>query len=277
VGGQRVGGTIGSVNTAGSYLAPTLAITFGGYLTQGKLANRPLSLAAFGLGTIALVFTLSRNSWFSFAVAMAIIIWRAIKTEKERQAVTLVLALGLLVGALFSGQIVNRLTKDDRGSVESRQRLAEMAQNIIQAHPLGVGINNYDEVKSDKYAPPELVGHRLYIVHNKYLLVWAETGLLGLLTLMGLLLTAIVRGFRWLSKPNAPPHLSILLTSVVAALCGYAYHMFNDSFASRIHDQHIWFMVALIAATSQLIIEALSKEELDFDVQATDLPQNAPG
>jgi O-antigen ligase len=260
VGGVRVAGTIGSPNAAGSYLAPTLAIVFGAYLTKGKLINRTLAIAAFGLGLVALILTAVRSAWISFAVAILITIFQAARTKTGQRAVLVVLVFVAIVGLSFSERIIFRLTKDDHSSAESREWLAETAFNIIKAHPLGVGVNNYDQVMSYKYAARELIGHTLRVVHNKYLLIWAEMGPWGLLAFIWLLAAAVGRGVKWVVKYKEASHLSILVASLVGGLVGYAANMNSEAFGGRIRDQFLWFMIALVVVTSQLVVKSLPKQ-----------------
>jgi putative inorganic carbon (HCO3(-)) transporter len=264
VGGvRRVAGTIGSPNAAASYLAPALAITFGAYLTNGKLVNKSLAFAAFGLGTVALIFTSVRSGWISFAIAMTVIVFQAMRMETLRKAVLVLLIFGAFVGIFFSGRIIDRFTKDDNNSALSREWSAQMARNIMEDYPLGVGTNNYDQVMSYKYAPRELIGHTLYVVHNKYLLIRAETGWVGLLAFVWLLLAAIGQGIKWIIKSDAPPHLVILATSLMGALIGYSVNMSSETFGGRIRDQWLWFMIAMIVMVSQLIIKSMSENARD--------------
>jgi O-antigen ligase len=261
--GVRVAGTIGSPNAAASYLAPTLAIVFGAYLTNGRLVNRTLALTAFGVGTVALILTSVRSGWISFAVAMAVLIIQAAKIRSKRRAIFILLVFVVIVGIVFSQRIVNRFTRDDSDSAESREWLAEMARNIIRAHPLGVGINNYDQVMSYRYAPSELIGHRLYVVHNKYLLVWADTGALGLAAFVWLLIAAGAQGAKWIVRPGAPPHSSVLVASLVGALAGYSINMTNEAFGGRLREQLLWLIITLIVIATQFITTTSSNSAPD--------------
>ena len=121
---------------------------------------------------------------------------------------------GLLVLGVFSGRISDRLMRGDDGATSSRIRLIEQALDLSKLYPVtGVGAGNFamamlrifpptrQEVQWLKRGeiPSELAGKfgrlemtkafsktdDVYLVplpvHNKYLLVLAEMGLVGLL------------------------------------------------------------------------------------------------
>ena len=109
--------------------------------------------------------------------------------ESVKQAATaslgllaLALALSLLIGFLlflpFVGEVATRLGQDDDGSAASRLPLMALARNIAVDHLLlGVGPNNFVPVMHG-YVTVEFSGAWLRAVHNKYMLVWSETGTL---------------------------------------------------------------------------------------------------
>lgn len=248
--GPRVGGTIGAPNSAAVYLAPTLTITFGAYLT-GKLVDKRLALLALSFGVMALIFTASRTAWGSLFVAMLILLSQVIRTDAGKRAILLLLIAGLFVGVFFGGQIQERLAaaREDR----TRPELAAMAYNIIRDYALGVGENNYDQVMSDKYAHPNWVGHKLYPAHNKYLLIWAELGPQGLVAFLLLLVATAWQARRWLFGTGICSSLFILAAGLLSAFVAYAFHMTTEGFASRANVQILWLVIGITVAVNQLI------------------------
>lgn len=251
--GPRVGGTIGSPNSAAAYLAPMLVLTFSAYLT-GKLVDTRLALLAFVLGTVALIATATRTAWGSLILAMLILLSYVIRTEAAGKALWFLSVGGLIVGLLFGGQIAERIAAvaTDR----TRPELATMAYNIIEAFPLGIGENNYDQVMGDRYAHPNWVGHTHYPVHNKYLLVWAETGIQGLVAFVLFLLAAMWQARHWFFRGDVDRRLGIMGAGLLSALAGYAFHMATEGFSSRANVQILWFVVAILVAVTQLLMGA---------------------
>ncbi len=109
----------------------------------------------------------------------------------------------------------------------------------------GIGANNF-AIMIKQYATPEFAGEWLYVVHNKYLLVWAETGIGGLLAFIAFLVVTVRRGWQcWKSKDR---FLSPLALGFTAAIIGQMVHMLVDLFSARPQVQSLWLIAGLIAA-----------------------------
>jgi hypothetical protein len=256
--GPRVGGTIGSANSAACYLAFALLLTFATYLAGG-LANAGLIVVAGSLGIVALIATASRSAWASLALSTSLLMTQAIKTPAGKRAIAILLVGTSLVGLLFGAQIAKRMATITTDT--TRQELAYMARNIIHDYPLGVGENNYDQVMSYKYAHPNWFGHTLLPAHNKYLLVWADTGLQGLIAFALMVLSAAWLAVQRLFIRGLRAPMRILLGGFLCALCGYAFHMNTEGFSSRANVQILWFLLAMIAALSRLALQQAPGQE----------------
>jgi O-antigen ligase len=236
----------------------------GAYLiySELKLPEAKWALLAFLLGVVGIIVTFSRSGWSAFGLAVLILGSLAIKRGVGKKALIPLLVFGLLATGLFSNLIIQRLTGDDAGSIESRKIAARMAYNMIEANPLGVGINNFNERRME-YLPRELVGQPpkwVYIVHNHYLLTWAETGFQGLLSFVAILLAAVLRGIRWLNQ-RSDARVFVISASLLAALAGYLLHMRSDIFSWPMTVQLLWVMLALITAVGHLAEEPLPGDQ----------------
>ncbi len=253
----RPAGTLGSANAAATILAVCTSLTFAAFLADGRVANKKLALAATALGMPALVLTQSRSVGVAFVAGMLVLVLQAARKGIKTQVILLLLAAAVVAGIGFREVIVERFTTDDNGSAQSRLWYGQLAFNMIKAHPwTGIGLNNSWEVQ-DGYYPIELLriepDYR-YIIHNKYLLIWVETGLLGLLAFVWLLLAACRRLVRMLVCATTP-HVSIAVTGLLVALGIYMFHMAFDPFNARARLELLWLLLALIASTSQLVGE----------------------
>jgi O-antigen ligase len=153
------------------------------------------------------------------------------------------------VGLTFREQIEHRLFRDDKGSAVARVPLMRLAWDLIVDHPwLGVGVNNYAD---------RMLRHALEdgwtwvaVVHNKYLLVWAETGILGLVAFLWFLLATLCRGRAcWDSGDRL---LALLAIGFTAGVAGQMVHMFVDIYASRPLVQGLWLVAGLLTAMRHL-------------------------
>jgi O-antigen ligase len=89
-----------------------------------------------------------------------------------------------------------RLSSDHAAAYEERATLMRIAWRIIGDHPLGgVGTGAYGLVMRNYIAVQDL-GNWLFIVHNAYLLRWAESGIFGLLAFLSVLFVGFRLAFR---------------------------------------------------------------------------------
>jgi putative inorganic carbon (HCO3(-)) transporter len=243
----RVGGTVGTPNTAASYLTLLLAPALGVMLTPLKRRHTWLAGLAFGLGSVALVLTFSRGGWLAFIVSIMLLCLLAFYRGwlAPRILLTFVVIVVLLF-VLFREPILARLFGDDGGTAGSRIPLTRLALRIIRDHPLlGIGANNYVTILP-QYITPEFYGEFLFTVHNKYLLVWAETGIVGLVAFLGFLLAVIRRGWQgWRLRDRL---LSPLALGFTATIVGQMAHMLFDVFHSRPQVQMLWLVAGLVIA-----------------------------
>ncbi len=245
--GGRVGGTIGSPNGAGAYLstllAPAIAVAV---LWRGK-ALRLLALCGIALGFVALALTASRGAWL--ATALSITLFGLLTWRRGLVSLKAPLALGclaLLAVAPFLDSVLLRLSSDAAGSAYSRIPLMKLAMSIISQHPIfGVGANNFAFVMGS-YVSLDIAGEWLNTVHNKYLLVWAETGTIGLVAFL-LFLGSILSQSRRVWRGN-DPLLAPLALAFGAAVTGHMLHMCVDMFNGRPNVQILWIIGAMAAS-----------------------------
>jgi putative inorganic carbon (HCO3(-)) transporter len=244
---MRVGGTVGSPNFAAAYLSISLASAASILFTNLGRKLKWLAIAVLGLGGVALIFTFSRGGWIAAALAMALICLLGCRRNgfslKTPIAIILILAMLCLP---FLSVISARLLEDDKGSAQSRIPLMKLAFRIIEDNPvLGVGANNFTVVM-DRYLTSDFREGWLFAVHNKYLLVLSETGIVGLLAFVAFLLDALRKGWRCWTRQD--PLLSPLALGFAAGLAGHMVHMTVDVFRGRPTQQLLWLLAGLLTA-----------------------------
>jgi len=244
----RFGGTIGSPNSAAAYLAMVITFAFmARLLIDGRM--RRLIAPLLVLASIALVLTLSRGGWIEVVISVAVLmgaVWLRTGVTAGR-AIAFGVALSIAVASFYvPNPVSKRLTENDNGSAYSRVPLMRLAKHIIADNPIrGVGANNFAAVMRH-YEGPEFRHAWLYTVHNQFLLVWSETGLIGLLAYVWIFGNIIRRGWRLWKGRDAL--LAPFGLGVVAAACGLLSHMLVEDFSSRPIIQLVWILAALIAA-----------------------------
>jgi putative inorganic carbon (hco3(-)) transporter len=256
---MRIGGTVGSPNFAAAYLSISLASAASILFTNLGHKLKWLAIAVLGVGGVALIFTFSRGGWIAAALGIALICLLGRRRRgfslKTPIAVTLIVAMLCLP---FLSVISARLLEDDKGSAQSRIPLMKLAFRIIEDNPvLGVGANNFTAVM-DRYLTSDFREGWLFTVHNKYLLVLSETGILGLLAFVAFLLGALRKGWQcWILRD---PLLSPIALGFTAGIAGHMLHMTVDVFRGRPTQQLLWLVAGLLTAMVRICRSGLSAD-----------------
>ncbi len=209
-------------NQLAAFLVLTLPLALGAAIdarSRGLLAYAAPALA-LGLGALVLVLTGSLGGWVSLGGGAAAFAGLALTRKRGRPAlvVAAAAAAALLVGlALFSPLLERAAARSH--SLHVRRAYWTAAGRVFAERPvLGVGLGNFEDhyarVKGD-------VQQEVRQVHNDYLQVLAETGLLGFLAFAAFLGFGLRRACAPETEPAedvVPPPRWLLPTSGAAAL-----------------------------------------------------------
>lgn len=251
----RVLGTFGQPNPYSGYLNFALLPAAALALFSRDARERWVAGAASVLLLGAQVLANSRGGMIGLAVGLVVIV--VVGLRRERLA-ALVAAVGapLLLVAWFTHRIPARLTDSllrefrindvsvngqiNDSNYSTMERLAHWLAGLrmFQAHPiLGVGAGNYDAAYSrygDLARWPEGLGQ----AHNYYINVAAETGVIGLLAFLALVVVLLLLGWRAThprtgkAGPTTPTTtgwaLALALFAVLVALT--AHNLTDDLF-----------------------------------------------
>ncbi|MBW4028287.1 MAG: hypothetical protein HIU93_12930 [Acidobacteria bacterium] len=250
----RPGGTIGSPNYAAAYLAITITLAIAVRQMDIPSSLRRLTIPTVASCAVALAATLSRGGWLELLISIAVLRGAGwLRGGVTRKTIFASIAALILVALCLyiPNPMSSRLLSDDNGSAHSRVPLMHLAFRVISAHPLlGVGANNFAAVMND-YAGSEFRHEWIYTVHNEFLLVCSETGLIGLGAYLWIFSSVIRRGWRlWRTGDALFAPLGI---GVVGALIGFLSHMFVDIFSDAGLLQLTWLLVALIAVCERIL------------------------
>lgn len=241
-------------------LATTLPLTF--WLLRERWALKPVVLVMVGVIAAGVLLSLSRGALVGLAVAA---IWHMLTSRRHIP----VLALGVAIVVAVTYFYVNRNPEQVEFSFEAKQKVA--AQNVdlrldawsaalrmTEDHPiLGVGPGNfqflYGEV-TDRPPGSESLG----VVHNAYLDVGAELGVVAIALFLAYLAIAFSRATEAHRQGKGPPGLAAAVrTSLVVAMVGAV-------FLSEQYFLPLWLLGGLATA--------LWFEGRDQDVVANPLP-----
>jgi O-antigen ligase len=180
----RVSGTLQHPNVLGGFLFCTLLSSIYLYFSNNKC--KTLLLTGISLQFVILILSFSRAALFVSLLMIAfscVFYARHINLRKRINSVIVVLSCSaVLCVALFHSQILGRggifnYNKEVRGADTERVLYQKIAWEMFKERPfLGQGMNSF-KLHTHRFAPK---GKRLISeVHNIYLHILAETGLLG--------------------------------------------------------------------------------------------------
>jgi O-antigen ligase len=237
-GAVQAGGAFGHQNTLGlatHFVAyPALAV-----LLASKRGFAPL--AGAGLGLLVAILTASRATIGLVGVGYALTIAAssARRMTPRKSAAALVALAGLAAATPLAMSSLERryetVGRPDQG-YDERAAFERTASMMLNDHPFGVGPNQYVVVaNSQGYSARAGViwnfGSRAAHVHNTYLLVAAETGYFGLITLIVLISRALWVAFRGSFRFRKDARGDVLLGFGIALLI------------SALHGLYEWVLV----------------------------------
>lgn len=248
----RMGGTIGSPVTGGSFLALMFAPVLSLLMVPIRREFKQLSLIALVLGGIGLVLTQTRGSFIGVGFSVSLLI--GFMCLRGWLPLRIPIAMGfaaVILAGLLQGQISDRIFSDDKGSAEGRLPLFRMAWQMICDHPItGVGVNNCAASAGPYAARYEMRGEWFWTIHNRYLLEWVETGIVGLSFMLWFLFETLWNGcVGWWRRDRL---LSPIALAITLAIAGQMIHMAVDVFNSRPQMQSLWTCAALLVAIRRI-------------------------
>lgn len=215
---------------------PAAVVPAGAVIELLTASRATIALAAFGYATVFLLSALRR--WTS-RKAIALIFGSAVLT-------ILVPAAIAFIGVRGQGELA--------GSDEARTAMQEAARLLFSAHPLGVGANNY-VLAANAYGANAAAGlawtEFAAFVHNAYLLVAAETGFLGLASLVFLLIRPMIVAFRCGWRERRDPRGDLLLGFGVALLVAYLHAAFEWVFVLDLTQYMLALEFGMITGLAQ--------------------------
>jgi O-antigen ligase len=244
----RFSGSAGDPNYLAAALVPGIMLA-GGLAIKTRLTQRLALGFSVVIMTIGLAATQSRGGFIAITIAalLALVIWRGRRLMIAALLVTVVVALAGWFAA--SPDTWNRIRNfDDGGS--GRTDIWTVAAHIGERHPIfGVGLSQFPQVSYRFVRQPgslravyEIVDQGL-VVHNVYLELWVETGLIGILLYLSLV--AVCLRACWLAIAEFTLQRDEVMAGLArAALLALVSSLLASIFLSNVTDRRIWFVLA---------------------------------
>jgi O-antigen ligase len=246
----RLQGYSGDPNFMAAFVVPSIVLAV---VLCGAAASRWRAVlpAAIALLVVGLAATESRGGMLACLVALvaACVVMRGRRMEVLAVALVTVLIAGVWISE--NPSVLERITsaQEDRGS--GREDLWLVARRMAGDHPItGVGPDNFVVRSSEYVRRPgaldyvELVVDRPHVVHNTYLQMLAETGVVGLGLWLALAVTALASALRAARRfeRSGRRALVLLARGVFIADLGLLVAMF---FISAQATATVWVLLAL--------------------------------
>jgi len=200
----RADGTIGHPGPFGVFMAMIwpLALSKTIFLKKGLKKNLFIWLIVLILGTLGIVFSLTRSAWIGLFVSFFVIFIYSynFKLIKKRHFFhfSIFIIIIILIFPLFSNSKLFKdrfFSSDTLGQIRFRLNLNRIAFEMIRDHPfLGIGVGKFTALIGD-YTP-----YLKRKVHNEYLYWLTEYGILGFLFFAWFIITIIKLGHRATKK-----------------------------------------------------------------------------
>ncbi len=226
-----------SANYLALYLGP-IAVLFGtAFLGNGKKKYLIPGLLVF----VALLMTKSYAA--ILAVLGGLFVYMLLSKKIDRRHKVVATACALLVAAIFTATQIHTekfqefFEFEERASTSARLQIWHASYEMIKDVPiLGIGLGqyelNYQWEMTDLYDLDTyewLVPHP----HNFFMAIWLNFGLLGLVSMLGIIVLAIYRG----------RHKPVILAMLVAVLI---HGLFDTPFMKNDLAMQFWLIIALL-------------------------------
>lgn len=214
------------------------------------------------------ILALARGAFVGFAFGLVIILFFMAKQIFNWKNVLALILISVVVfyGVSFAlskgdaratNEFIGHLLVKDFSTGESVQgRLSSftLASQIFLRQPfLGIGIGNYGPYVSGFAALPPSGGWQ--IANNQYLEIFAETGLIGGLAFLVILIIIFLKSWSAIRLSQD----EFLKKTMIGLLAAFVAVFIQYNFFSTLYIIHIWVLIGLMVGVRNLILKNESK------------------
>lgn len=241
---RRATGVYTSPNSLALFVVPITLIFLAQVVRAGRAQLNKLEAAVFVSGLVALAVSQSKGGLAAFVAGAAYILWRLWSKKYAAITAAAVLSLALLIPA--TRQTITQYLRFENPSGQSRLALYTGSLQLLKQSPVfGTGLAGfgaaYERVRPEGYT------EKLIYPHNIVLNFWLETGFLGLLAILWVIIT-VMRKY------------PVLDAGITAALLAMVIHGLVD--VPYFKNDLAMLTWIILAAAAWQIKETHSKEAL---------------
>ncbi len=258
------GGLLADNNDFALALVMAVPLQFQLGMSEKRDILRKVFLYSVPLTMVTVGLTHSRGGFLSLCGACGVLIWRSKNRVAGIVCAILVAILLLLFGpSSFRDRISTLKDVEEDSSANARFRSWAVAVRMATDNPaFGVGLDNFRQ-RYIEYQPnptaKERRGEDIYVAHNAYLQIWAETGTISL----GLYLFLIFSSFRtcWKVRKLAQRRyysswMINYATAFEASLVGFCI---GSTFLNRAHFDLVYHFFAIILVFQHIALKELKE------------------
>lgn len=259
----RVYSYLGNPNLLAGYLLPAVGLSISAFFTWQRWLPKALALTMFLVNSACLVLTFSRGGWIGFVVCLFVFLvllvyWYSVQLPEAWRPWAMPVLLGgsagvILLAVLFVGPVRDRVLSIFVGRQDSsnnfRMNVWAAVVEMIRDRPIlgiGPGNNAFNKIYP-LYMRPRYSALSAY---SLFLEIAVETGFVGLLTFLWLLVVTFNQGVQQLSRLRASANpQAFWLMGAIASMAGTIAHNLVDTVIYRPEISTLWWlMVAIIAS-----------------------------
>ncbi|BBO87712.1 O-antigen ligase family protein [Desulfosarcina ovata] len=227
---SRVAGTLGHPNKLAVFLNLLLQLNIA-LLFGVRTARQRLWLwLTLGIMGIAMVLTYSRGGWLGLIFGGGVTLFWCLYRIIGKRTLAMI-AVGTISAMIFLSLVIGipsvrkRLFENDYGTAALRVPMSLVAANTIVHNPLlGVGLNNYT-AESKRYDISDSGVSYTFPrpVHNEFLLIGAEQGVIALILFLSILAQMFIYLF-WVANHSPSRYLSYAAIGFFSGWLGWCLH-----------------------------------------------------
>ncbi len=248
----RFAGFFGAPSVAGTYMLVCLLFVLAEAVTSRGRARRRLSIV-FTVGVLGVVLTQARATWGAMTIGMGGLLAHFYRRrDLDGRTLLKIAGAAALAVAVVWPTVSARLATNHAEDAMVRWNLIRIAWEMIQAHPVvGVGINTATS-QVDHYAEMlDLVGRVwVFIVHNQFMLIAVETGVVGLAAFVALYVWALRTARR--CARSVDPFVSQIGAVLFWALVALVWSLSLDHVSGGMTYDLVWFLFGAASGLSLL-------------------------
>ncbi len=256
----------------GAIIAMFLPVFTGFALSrQFNKSYRWISFIVLAILVTGIIFSYSRAAWISVAGALAVYILVRLRIRFYWVLAALVVGIGLFF--MFRFQFLDKLEKNKQDSstdfiehVQSISNISSDASNLERINRWAAAIRLFKEkpvfgwgpgTYQFVYAPYQRSKEKTIIstnygdmgnAHSEYIGPMAESGVLGMITFLGIVITSIITGFRIYRRGESKQIRIIGLLIALGLISYYIHGLMNNFLDTDKASVPFWAFTAILVA-----------------------------